>query len=212
MKLELQTRPPLASIMAAEIKAGERAATAAARESGDDLKQRWRSQITRAGLGQRLGRTVQSRSYPRGATSIDAATLVWTNAPEIVGAFDRGVTIRSRAGFWLAIPTDAAGRGRRGGRITPGEWEQRTGLRLRFVYRRGKPSFLVAEGRVSKAGRAVRSRSKTGRGVQTIPIFILVPQVRLRKRLDLARDAEAVQDALAGRVVDAWVSGKTGGR
>jgi aspartyl-tRNA(Asn)/glutamyl-tRNA(Gln) amidotransferase subunit A len=47
--------------------------------------------------------------------------------------------------FWLAIPTSAAGKSTRGGRITPGEWERRTGLRLRFVYRRRGPSLLVAE-------------------------------------------------------------------
>lgn len=32
--------------------------------------------------------------------------------------------------FWLAIQTPAAGKSLRGGRITPGEWERRRGLRL----------------------------------------------------------------------------------
>ena len=38
-------------------------------------------------------------------------------------------------------------------------------------------------------GRAMVSRSKTDRGQFTAPIFLLVPQVKLRKRLDLARDS-----------------------
>jgi hypothetical protein len=102
-------------------------------------------------------------------------------------------------------PTEAAGKSTRGGRITPGEWERRTGLRLRFVYRRKGPSLLVAEGRVNTKGRAVASRSKSGRGLTTVPIFLLVPQVRLRKRLDLAQDAARAQDALPGMIVAKWV-------
>ena len=118
--------------------------------------------------------------------------------------------IRSRNGFWLAIPTAAAGKSARGGRITPGEWERRSGLRLRFVYRRNGPSLLVAEGRLNARGRAVASRSKTGRGVTTVPIFLLVPQVQLRKRLDLARDARVAQERIPGAIVANWVDGKIG--
>ena len=95
-----------------------------------------------------------------------------------MGAHDTGPLIRSKDGFYLAIPTEAAGRGLRGRRITPGEWERRRGLRLRFVYRRTGPSLLVADGaRINKRGQAVASRSKTGRNQVTAPIFLLVPQV-----------------------------------
>lgn len=48
------------------------------------------------------------------------------------------------------------------------------------------------------------SKSKTGRGVATVPIFLLVPQVKLPKRLDLARDAEWAIDAVPGRLVAGW--------
>ncbi|MCC5991046.1 MAG: hypothetical protein JJT99_00840 [Rhodobacteraceae bacterium] len=44
-----------------------------------------------------------------------------------------------------------------------------------------------------------------GRGVTTVPIFLLVPQTKLPKRLDLARDTERAQDALSGAVVAKWV-------
>ncbi len=125
-----------------------------------------------------------------------------------VGAHDTGPLIRSKNGFWLAIPTAAAGKSSRGGRISPGEWERRSGLRLRFVYRRTGPSLLVAEGRLNTHGRAVASRSKTGRGVITVPIFLLVPQVKLPKRLDLARDAGRAQDVLPSSIVAHWVADK----
>jgi hypothetical protein len=137
-------------------------------------------------------------------TSLNAAALVWSKAPVIVGAHDTGPLIRSKTGFWLAIPTPAAGRAPGGRRITPLAWERRTGLRLRFVYRRTGPSLLVAEARLSSRGRAVASRSKTGRGLATVPIFLLVPQVRLPKRLDLARDAAAVHAAVPGLIVANW--------
>jgi hypothetical protein len=207
MKLKLEITPDLAAMMAAEIAAGERAVTAALREAGTSLKTAWRGQIIGAGLGQRLANTIRSEQFPKGKPSLNAAALVWSKAPVIIGAHDTGPLIRSRSGFWLAIPTEAAGRSLRGGRISPHEWERRTGLRLRFVYRRLGPSLLVAEARLNTRGRAVASRSRTGRGTATVPIFLLVPQVRLPKRLDLARDAERVHDAVPGLIVANWMGG-----
>ena len=115
--------------------------------------------------------------------------------------------IRSKNGFWLAIPTPAAGKSTRGGRITPGEWERRTGLRLRFIYRRRGPSLLVAEGRLNTKGRAVALKSKNGRGAVTAPIFLLVPQVKLAKRLDLGKAANAWQNRLPGLILANWPEG-----
>jgi hypothetical protein len=204
MKLKLEISPDLAALMQAEIAAGEKAVTAAMREAGAKLKSAWRGQITGAGLGQRLANSIRSQTFPRSGESLNAAALVWSNAPVIVSAHDTGPLIRSQNGFWLAIPTPAAGKSTRGGRITPGEWERRTGLRLRFVYRRSGPSLLVAEGRLNSRGLAVASRSKTGRGLTTVPVFLLVPQVKLRKRLDLARDAERAIDGVPGLIVANW--------
>ena len=162
-----------------------------------------------AGLGTRLGNSIRLASFPKSDHSLNAAALVWSNAPVIIGAHDTGPLIRSKNGFWLAIPTHAAGKSTRGGRITPGEWVRRTGLRLRFIYRRRGPSLLVAERRLNTKGRAVASKSKTGRGVVTATIFLLVPQVKLPKRLDLARDAERAHDGVPGLIVANWVGGRT---
>jgi hypothetical protein len=205
MQLKLDITPDLAAIMAAEIKAGERAVSNAISEAGNSVNSAWRAQITGAGLGQRLANTIRSERFPKGKPSLNAAAVVWSKAPVIVGAHDTGPLIRSKDGFWLAIPTPAAGKSSRGGRITPGEWERRSGLRLRFVYRRTGPSLLVAEGRLNTRGRAVASRSKTGRGATTVPIFLLVPQVKLRKRLDLMRDADRAQAQIPGAIVTKWV-------
>ena len=205
MKLKLNITPDIVAMMAAEVAAGERAVSAAMREAGTELKTAWRAQITGAGLGRRLANSIRSQTYPKAGDSLNAAALVWSNAPEIIGAHDTGPLIRSKNGFWLAIPTEAAGRGLRGRRITPAEWERRRGLRLQFVYRRTGPSLLVAEGRLNTKGQAVVSRSKTGRGMVTAPIFLLVPQVKLPKRLDLARDAGRAVDSVPGLIVAKWV-------
>ncbi len=208
MKLRIDIRPDIAALMQAEIAAGEKAVSAAMREAGTTLKNDWRGQITGAGLGTRLANSIRSQTYPKAGESLNAAALVWSKAPVILSAHDAGPLIRSKNGFWLAIPTPAAGKSTRGGRITPGEWERRTGLRLRFVYRRTGPSLLVTEGRLNTKGRAVASRSKTGRGAATVPIFLLVPQVKLPKRLDLARDAARAVDGLPGLIVANWAEGR----
>jgi len=198
--------PDLVGLLEAEIKAGEHAVSSAMKAAGAEFKQAWRGQITGAGLGQRLARSIRNKTYPERAESLDAATLIWSKAPKIIHAHDKGVLIRSKLGFYLAIPTEAAGKGRGGARLTPGEWERRRGMRLRFIYRRNGPSLLVAEkARINTRGTAVASRSKTGRGQVTAPIFLLVPQVKLRKRLDLARDAEKVAGSVPGLIVDKWV-------
>ncbi len=205
MKLKLAIDPDIVALMAAEVAAGERAVTAAMREAGAGLKAAWRGQITGASLGTRLANSIRFASFPKSGESLNAAALVWSKAPVIIGAHDTGPLIRSKDGFWLAIPTAAAGKSARGGRITPGEWERRTGLRLRFIYRRRGPNLLVAEGRLNSKGRAVGSRAKTGRDLTTVPIFLLVPQVKLPKRLDLARDAERAVNGVPGLIVAKWI-------
>jgi hypothetical protein len=209
MKLDLSVAGDIVIAMQAEILAGEKAVTAAMRVAGNTLKSDWRAQVTRARLGQRLANTIRSKTYPAAGESFDAAALVWSNAPHIIGAHDTGPLIRSKDGFWLAIPTPAAGKGARGKALTPGEWERRRGLRLRFIYRRRGPSLLVADGRLNSRGLGVASRSKTGRGKATVPIFLLVPQVKLAKRLNLVRDAERAQAAVPGLIVAKWLDAKT---
>ena len=118
------------------------------------------------------------------------------------------VTIRSSRGFWLAIPTPAAGKtgftstGARK-RITPGGWERRTGMRLRFVYRRGAPSLLVADNaRLTKRGLARANTRLAGRS--TVVVFILVPQVTLRKRLDIDGIAQRWAARVGPLLVQNW--------
>lgn len=105
----------------------------------------------------------------------------------------------------LAIPLLSAGRSLLGGRSAPGEEERRRGPHLRFTHRRTEPILLVAEGRRNAEGQAMASRSKTGRGNVTTPVFLLVPQLKLPKRLDLARDAKRAVASLPELIVENWV-------
>lgn len=189
---------------------GEIAVTKAISSAGLALKAGWRAQIRAAGLGGRLGNTIRERLYPQGQPSMNAASFVWTRAPKIVDAFDRGVLIRSKDGFWLAIPTAAAGTGPGRKRITPGRWEQRTGRRLRFVYRPRGPSLLVADDAridtrgVAQAKRGRRRKDGILTGSVTVPIFLLVPQVKLRKRLDIESLALATGARIPALILANW--------
>ncbi|EBA08946.1 DUF6441 family protein [Sagittula stellata] len=213
MRLTVRPDVDVGEMMARDLERMERAHMGAMRSVARDLKSAWRQDIAAGGLGNRLGNTVRSESYPQGTNSLNAAALVWTKAPEIVAAHDEGATIGSRDGFWLAIPLEAAGRGRFGRRMTPLDFERRTGQRLRFVYRQNRRSALlvVDDARLTKRGQARRKggrRRKDGvlTGAQTVPVFLLVPQVTLRKRTDLVPAAEAVTDRIPG-LLAGWLEG-----
>lgn len=199
MRFSLE-RPDMRKALAGTQQDIERAVTSGMRDASVELKERLREDVVSSGLGARLARTWRGKVFPEVGESVEAAAFVWSKAPKLIDAFDRGVTIRSARGFWLAIPTPAAGaRGRgpngRASRITPGGWERRTGMRLRFVYRKRGPSLLVADtARLNTRGLAAANRRKTGHS--TVIVFLLVPQVTLRKRLNI----DAIAKRQAARV------------
>lgn len=207
MRLTLQ-RPDLGKELRGTENAIERAVTSGMRDAADALKGELREQVVSAGLGDRLARTWRGKVFPEAGDSMEAAAFVWSRAPKLIDAFDRGVTIRSARGLFLAIPTlaaGAAGRSESGKRerITPAGWERRTGMNLRFVYRRGRPSLLVADSaRVTSRGLASRNKRKTGDA--TVVVFILVPQVSLRKRLDVNSPAKKQAAHVPGYIARHW--------
>jgi hypothetical protein len=166
---------------------------------GRGLKTELRRQVSSAGLGQRLANSWRDKHYPN--QKVDAASLVYTKAPQIIRAFDEGALIRSRRGRFLAIPTENAPRkGADGRRISPSTFPEHRFGPLRFVGRSSGPSLLVVDGlRASfsrKTGelrgfrRATDRARRSGQGLTTVVMFLLVPQVKLSKRLDVARAAE----------------------
>ena len=109
--------------------------------------------------------------------------------------------IRSRRGRFLAIPTQNAPRkGTDGRRISPSTFPEHRFGPLRFVPRPTGPSLLVVDGLRASLSRKTgqlrgfrratdRARAR-GEGLTTVVMFLLVSQVKLRKRLDVARAAE----------------------
>jgi hypothetical protein len=82
--------------------------------------------------------------------------------------------------------------------------------RLRFTYGRGAPSLLVAENMRARTGErggfATGSTSalRSGRGMTRVVMLILVPQVSLKKRLDVDGAAERWASALPELIVRNW--------
>lgn len=213
MKVTVNVDGDLRAIYGTSLAEGKRAVQKGVSIAGGGLQSDWRGQIAGAGLGSRLQRTIRKRVYPEGRNSLRAATLVWSNAGKIVDAFERGVTIRSNDGFYLAIPLPAAGKQVGGKRITPGLWERKTGRRLQFVYRKGKPPLLVDTGTVASAAPRVafgeKQRERRGFKNRSIPIFVLKPTVKLPKKLSLMATATAAQNRLPELIVANWTEGGT---
>lgn len=142
--------------------------------------------LTRMAVPGRLWRAWKSAvNPPRGAARKPAGQVFVNGGNRSLGAMtfhsEKG-RIASKDGQYLAIPLPAAGARGRARSLTPGEWERRTGQRLRFVYRPGRPSLLVADngtlnGRTGTFRQATAKRQASGRGVATVPIFVLVPFV-----------------------------------
>lgn len=161
---------------------------------------------TQAAVPGKLWRAWQSSSFPRTGPARNPAGTIWLKG----GARTRGALqfwtqpgeIRGKAGQFLAVPLPAAGSRGRGRNLTPGEWERRTGIRLRFVYRRGRPSLLVADSAVL-SGKARTARANTarriasGRASATVPIFVLMPVVKFRNAFAIEPMINASEGELA---------------
>lgn len=207
MKISAAIDASIHRLMLQEIASGERAVTRGVTQAGAELKQGWRSQITGSGLGRRLANTVRGQTYPQGGVSLRAANLVWTRAPEIIDGHDRGALIRAKEGLWLAIPLPAAGKAAGGRRMTPLRWERKTGRALVFIFRRGRPGLLIDQGYKSSPllltkGQVEFNRRRKPR--KSIPIFLLLPQTRLKKRLDIDGLAARAERRLPDLILSNW--------
>jgi hypothetical protein len=216
MRLETAITGNLHKFMKAQAEAAEAAVTAGITEITNTIKNELRAQVQSAGLGARLAKSWQSNIYPKGRKSIEAAGWIFSKAPKIIRAFDDGVLIKSKDGFFLAIPTEnAPKRGVGGKRITPSNFPEHSLGRLRFVYRRGAVSLLVVDNlragtgqSSSKRGGGFRRASDTalrsGRGLTTVVMFLLIPQAQLKKRLDYKRVVARWEPQISQAILKHW--------
>jgi len=211
MRLEAAIKGDLHKMMTEEAAAAEKAVTLGIVAAVTGLKEDLRAQVTGAGLGEKMARTWQHKRYPSSGYSIGAAGLVYSKAPLVIRAFNEGALIKSKDGFFLAIPTSAAPkRGVGGKRITPSNFPEHSLGKLQFIFRRGAPSLLVVDGLRAGTGKrggfrkASASALKTGRGLATVVMFILVPQVMLKKRLNIESAATRWQEKLPELILKSW--------
>ena len=166
------------------------------RESTDTGKNQTRADIRKAGMGNRLAGTVQSKTYPSRGRSFSPTGMIYSKAPHIVGAHADGGIINAVSGA-MHIPIEDSPaeklRARKGETLLEAA-ERRFG-KLQFIARRGKPPLLAAKMNVTAAGRFTKVRAlkplKTRQGprinarqLATVPLFKLVRNVRLKKRLN----------------------------
>lgn len=91
--------------------------------------------------------------------------------------------------------------------LTGNVWEWQRGLRLVDGEIQIIPDNNAAATDADHSDTSTLWRAIMPNGtLTTVPIFLLVPQVKLRKRLDLARDAERAIDVVPGRIEAGWVS------
>jgi hypothetical protein len=159
------------------------------------VKDRYRAEVRRGGLGERLANTVRGVVYPRSASTgtLSPTAFVYTKAPQIIGAYAAGATIRPvKGGVYLWIPTEnVPGIGRGHKRMTPTQVEERYGD-FEYVRSITRPGTILAvvpaiwAKNNSKWRKATKGRSGTfGRSTQRVVMFVLVRQVSLKKRLAL---------------------------
>lgn len=168
----------------------------------DDIKGRLRGMVQSAGLGSRLAGAVRANFYENPNGGAPAAFIfVQPSAVNIFTAFSSDTTIRSKsAGGLLAIPVQGSpadrknfGQQRKGETVI--ETMRQRGVELQFVPGRGdRPAMLVGKSvRLSTraTGRTHVSRSigptKTGKAAAntaSVPLFWLVPEARIKGRLD----------------------------
>lgn len=236
MRLAATIIGDLRQVLAAEVRAGERAAMQVIRAETEQVKAELRRQVTDAlgGNARGIANAWRSQVFPRSGQSLRPAGLVWTKVPNVIDAFERGAVIRAKGGRkFLAIPTgfNAArgrrGRGEKGMRVTPAQMVASGQAFLRpfksgrgFVWclplRQGEQTGrrrrtrLIAGGLAeigtgNRKGREAWARGMLERGM--VPMFLLLPQVALRKRLDVRGAAERGLRRLPGRFVQAWKRG-----
>lgn len=191
----------------------EKAVSEAMDEVQAGLKDELRGQVVAAGMGQRLAKTWHGKRYPEGRPSMNSAAYVWTRAPDIVDAFERGVPILARNKRYLAIPTKDAGVSHttvKNKRLAPAIWETETGVKLKFVPRSGHALLVTDANYVRQPSRWRRRKSfkpirtPLSGGRRYLVIFVLVPMVNPRKRFDVEGAGERWADRVGGLIAAHW--------
>ena len=236
-------RLSMRAAMEEEIVAIAAALRRAVARTGRQVQQELRAQARAGGFkdgGRAIANAWRLRTYPAEGTAPRTwrpAALVYSNAPDIAEAFDKGVPIVAKGKRWLAFPTGwNAIRGRRGAssrgglRVTPEQMMAAKGdafvirsksnpavrlwcLRVREargLSRRGRNRIRLWAGpaEVLSGNRKGRQQAASDLLVQGfVPMFMLMERVSVRKRLDIGAVRARAAGLLASNVAAELRSG-----
>ena len=193
-KVERKKGAFLAAFTAAEEPIAE-AATRAIEEAANEAKTGARASIASAGFGRKWQNALRADVYPRAReTSVNAAAHIYHKI-HYSGVFEEGARISGSPYLWLALPHVADRIGRF--RMTPARYPEN----LQFIRRPGKPPLLAARIGMSRAAAkkggprkltasAMKKGEKGGgakRVVRSVPVFVGISTVQIRKRFNIAR-------------------------
>lgn len=188
-KIEHKRGEFLSAFMASEAPIAQ-GATAAVKEAAEAIKSGARGSIAAAGFGKKWQNALRVDVYPKSGPSINAAAHIYHKIP-YAWVFEEGAKIAGSPRLWLTstgVP-QKIGRNRMTPKNYPGP--------LQYVSRPGKAPMLMAQVRVSKAAAKKKAppklsaaairRGTAGSGVlRSVPVFVGVSSVKLRKRFDVS--------------------------
>ena len=190
-----------------------KAATAAVTDAGAQMKSEGRANIGAAGFSSRWQNAWRVSMYPKGGVSIDAVAYGRHNI-FYSGVFEDGATIAGKNGL-LWLPLSSVPRvGRR--KPTPALLKS-SGVNL-FTMKNphGGAPLLATRVRIAGTASKTLTLAKLRKGtagvrgqVRSIPLFVGVKSVTLRKRFALDQVAQVAQQSIAARYVQ-YVSEFTG--
>ncbi len=196
----------LAAFMAAEQPIAE-AATRAVTQAAEEAKTGARATIAAAGFGRKWQNALRADVYPRGReTSIDAAAHIYHRIP-YAWVFDEGATIRGNPMLWIPLSHAPQKIGRF--RATPERYTRLIGP-LQYMRQPGGPPLLAAKigmtraraktEKLPKISLAAAKKGVKGGGkrrvIRSVPMFIGISTVQLRRRFEITRIVRAAATRL----------------
>jgi hypothetical protein len=185
----------------------EIAATEAIRDAGNIVKLEGRADIAKAGFGTRWQNTLRVNFYPTRGASVDASAYIYHKIP-YAGVFETGAVIRGKPTMWLPLRGTPKKLARR--KITPEAISLAAGKPLLAIRRAGRDPLLAMSVHMSKAKARQREpkitvgmlrRGPSKRSVsKSIPLFVGIDTVKIRKRFNIAK----ITSNAAGRLAELY--------
>ncbi len=222
MRLEAALTGDLRKHIGKEWRKAGRAIRSGLREAANGIKADLRADAEAADLG-RLAKVWRVRVYGGKRGPWESSALIFPKGGErtrgALWAFEHGATIRSTNARYLLVPTAFNRKGgRRGGKVLYKADE----LKDTFV-QRSKGGNLLMFARVAKAQQKVKGRVRDrayvgdrllggGRVKRTekilqagaVPMFVLVPQIRVTKRLNRAGIVRKWELRVPALIIKRW--------